>query len=487
MTATVLEQESVTLTNAEQAHRDEARRAQLRWAETPISTRLRVLRSARHELARTSGRLVDAISPELHRTRADSYAAEVLPLLSACRFLEEDAAKILKPCRLGRKGLPFWLAGIDCTIERAPLGVVLVIAPANYPLFLAGVQTLQALAAGNAVVWKPGRGGQPVAQAFRDAIQQAGIPQGLLRITDHSTEAAISELERHPDKIFFTGSAPAGRAVMRQAAEAAIPVVAELSGCDAVVVLESADKTRVVDAIAFGMRLNGSATCMAPRRLFLVGTGHEALIASLRDRFAAMDGVDVGLLTRNRLSHLIERAELQGAVVCGDPQARTVKPILVLNGQPEMEIAQADIFAPVLTIMHANAAEDVLRADAFCPFGLTVAIFGEEQAALALGKQLNVGSVLVNDLIVPTADPRIPFGGRRGSGFGATRGTEGLLEMTATKVTAVRKGKSTRHYQATGSGHEELFRGLVAMSHGASLGERFAGLRRMIAAAKNLK
>ena len=487
MTATVLEPESVTLTNAEQAHREEARRVQLQWADTPIADRLRVLRRARHELARASDRLVDAICPELHRTRADSYAAEVLPLLAACRFLEDEAAKILKLRRLGRKGLPFWLAGIDSMIERSSLGMVLIIAPSNYPLFLAGVQALQALAAGNAVVWKPGRGGQPVAEAFRSALQQAGLPESLLRITDDSTDAAIAELEKRPDKIFFTGSSQAGRVVMRKAAEAAIPVVAELSGCDAVVVLESADKARVVDALEFGMRLNGSATCMAPRRLFLVGNGHEALIASLHDRFAAMDGVDIGPRTRTQLANLFESAELQGTVICGAPLAHDLKPILMLNGRPDMAIARADIFAPILTVMHAAGVDDVLQADAVCPFGLTVAIFGEERAALALGRRFKVGSVLVNDLIVPTADPRVPFGGRRGSGFGTTRGAEGLLEMTTAKVTSVRRGKSTRHYQATGSGHEELFRSVVAMSHSASLAKRFAGLQRMIAAAKNLK
>jgi len=487
MTATVLESESVTLTNVESTRLAHARRAKLRWAEMPMADRLRVLRQCRHELARTSEQLVDAISPELHRTRADSYAAEVLPLLAACRFLEDNAAKILKPCRLGRSGLPFWLAGIDSTIERVPLGVVLIIAPANYPLFLAGAQALQALAAGNAVVWKPGRGGQPVAEAFRNALERGGLPEGLLRITDDSTEAAIAELHAHPDNVFFTGSAQAGRAVMRQAADAAIPVVAELSGCDAVVVLESADKARVVDALAFGMRLNGSATCMAPRRLFLVGTGHEALIATLRDRFAAMEGVDVGLHTRTTLRDLVDQAEMQGAVVCGSPGSLDLKPILILNGRPEMAITQADIFAPVLIVMQTTSTDEVLRADSFCPFGLTVAIFGDESAALALGKKLNVGTVLVNDLIVPTADPRVPFGGRRGSGFGTTRGAEGLLEMTAARVTSVRKGKSTRHYQPTGSGHEELFRGAIEMSHSSNLGKRFAGLRRMIAAAKNLK
>ena len=477
----MLEPAKATLTDTEHV-----RRAQTEWAATPIAERLAVLRKARHELARASDRLVDAISPELQRTRAESYGSEVLPLLFACRFLEQQAARILKPRRLGWRRLPLLLAGLDTVIERVPFGVILIIAPANYPLMLAGIQAMQALVAGNAVIWKPGRGGRDVAETFKAALTQAGLPDGLLRITGDSTEAAVAELEKRPDKVFFTGSTMAGRAVLQAAAEHAIPVVAELSGCDAVVVLESADPVRVAEAIAFGMRLNGSATCIAPRRLFLVGHGHEALIAGLQERFASMDGIDAGLRARTQLSELLEDAERQGATVCGDAGALDTKPILVLDGQPEMRIAQADVFAPVVTAMHVASAEDVLRADAMCPFGLTVAIFGDERSALALGKKLNAGSVIVNDLIVPTVDPRVPFGGRRGSGFGVTRGAEGLLEMTAPKVTAVQKIKLTLAYQETTSAHEQFFRGAIAMGHSAAFGERFAGLRRMIAAAKKL-
>jgi aldehyde dehydrogenase (NAD+) len=478
----MLEPASDTRTNA-----DHVRQAQAQWAQVRLARRLDILRKARHELARVSDRLVDAISPELHRTRADSYGSEVLPLLSACRFLEEEAEAILKPRRLGSRRRPFWLAGIDSTIERAPFGVVLIIAPANYPLLLAGVQTLQALAAGNAVVWKPGRNSADVARVFQAALFRAGLPDGLLEVTDESTETAIAELQSGPDKIFFTGSAGAGKAVLRMAANLAIPVVTELSGCDAVVALESADPARVVDALAWGMRLNGSSTCIAPRRLFLVGPNHETLIARLRERFEGIDGIELAPAVQQQLRTLVDDAERNGASVFGNAAASSVKPLLILDGRPEMKIAQADVFAPVLTVIPVADTAALLEADKLCPFGLTVAIFGDKQAALALGDKLTVGSVLVNDIIFPTVDPRVPFGGRRGSGFGTTRGAEGLLEMTAAKVTAIRTNKLALHYQETGPAHEELFRGVVAMSHGGSLTERFKGLRRMFAAAKNLK
>ena len=430
---------------------------------------------------------MDAIPSSLARTRADSYVAEVLPLLASCKFLEREAATILKPRRLGGKGRPFWLSGVVTSVERVPFGVVLIIAPANYPLFLAGVQALQALAAGNAVVWKPGRNGEAVAKVFTAALVDAGLPANLLRVSGDSASAGMEAIRCRPDKIVFTGSAKTGREVLRMAAELAIPVVAELSGCDAAIVLPSADADLVVDALSFGMRLNGSATCMAPRRLFLVGGGHQALIAALLERFAAMESVPIDDSSKRELTGLVEEAVAAGAVVHGSLMTPLLKPLLVEKAAADMRIAQADIFAPVITVLEVPDADAVVAMDAECPFGLTAAIFGDEGDARTLGTRLAVGTVTINDLIVPTADPRIPFGGRRGSGFGATRGAEGLLEMAAVKTTAVRRRRAVRQYQATDERREALFASLVAFTHGFNLHGRIKALRELVAATRRLK
>ena len=170
-----------------------------------------------------------------------------------------------------------------------------------------------------------------------------------------------------------------------------------------------------------------------------------------------------------------------------EPTPLGTRPILLRNGDPRMQLAQADLFAPVLTVLHAADIREALLINAHCPTGLTAAIFGDEREARDLAQTLEVGNILVNDLIVPTADPRIPFGGRHASGFGTTRGAEGLLEMTAARTISVRRGKSTRHFQPTGSSHAELFHGVIALTHSRTLAQRFAGLKRLIAAGRQLK
>jgi aldehyde dehydrogenase (NAD+) len=456
------------------------------WSSTTLPQRLKMLRRLRDLLAQHADALAEAIPPDLARNRADSLAAEILPLLEACKFLEREAARILAPRRLGKRGLPFWLAGVDSTVERVALGTILMIAPANYPLFLPGVQALQALAAGNRVVWKPGRGGAAVAHLFARLAAKAGLPEAALRVTEDSVEAAIAEIHARPDKIVFTGSSAAGREVMRLAADQAIPVTAELSGCDAVIALPSAQTARLIDALCFGMRLNGSATCMAPRRLILVGEHHQTLLAELQTRFAAMEPVFIGEHTRQQLRALLADAETQGAQIWGEVGDLSMKPVLVLGASAEMEVCQTDVFAPVLAVIHARNTAHALQIEQTCPFGLTAAIFGDETDARALGHQLEVGTVLINDLIVPTADPRVPFGGRRGSGFGVTRGREGLLEMTAVKTTLVRRNQDRKHLQPTTGAHEELFRGVVALGHRSSFGARWAGLKQSFAAVQRL-
>ncbi len=460
------------------------------WAETSIRDRVRILRAARHLLARMSNQLAEAIDPELARTPADTRVAEILPLLAACKFLECNAERLLAPRKLGRRGLPFWLAGVHSEVERVPLGSVLVIGPANYPLFLPGVQTLQALAAGNTVTWKPGRGGQRIATLFAHALRSAGLPEGTLQITDESIEAVDTALAKLPAKVFFTGSAQTGRLLMRKMAETLTPSVMELSGCDAVIVLPSAKLERVVQAMVFGLRLNGSATCMAPRRVLLVGaaTAHrELLVSRLVHALEAVAPVPLTAAIRTHIDSLLADAKQQGARVYTTFNDKGVCPVVVSHVRPEMALAQVDLFAPMVSIIDVDDEAGLVAAQQACPFALTASIFGDEKLARQLGPKITAGTVLINDIIVPTADPRVPFGGRRQSGFGVTRGAEGLLEMTAVKTIAARRGSSTRHYEPTTHAHESLFDGLIAAAYAGSWRERWKGMQQITTAGRKLR
>lgn len=453
------------------------RQVQNQWARGKWTERKKILRRFRSIVAENAGEFARLMPSTLARTYADTLSAEVLPLLDACKFLEREAEEILQPRRPGRHRLPLWLHGIHTEVHRDPLGIVLVLAPSNYPLFLPGVQALQALAAGNACIWKPAAGCESIAHAMRQSLLDAGLAPELLWVTDASVEIAKALLGAPVDKVFLTGSAATGQDVLRQLAGSVTPAVMELSGCDAVFILQEADLATVTQALAFGTRFNGSATCMAPRRVFVPHAVTADLESSLPAALRTVPAVALNAKTRRLLDEMIEDAQRQGAhlVLDGRGADLLVGPVVITDADETMLIAQTDIFAPVLALMPCRDLEAALRMYRACPFALTAAIFGAERQARALADQIVAGTIILNDVIAPTVDPRVPFGGRRASGYGVTRGREGLLEMTAPKVILAQRARYRLHYQPTGASHFAFFAGVIRGIHGEGWRTRAQG------------
>jgi acyl-CoA reductase-like NAD-dependent aldehyde dehydrogenase len=456
---------------------------QARWASMPLRARLRVLRAARHLMAARAEEFSEAISPQLARTKADTLATELLPLLAGCKFLEREAGRILATQRLGMSGRPLWMTGVAAEIHRVALGHVLVIGPSNFPLFIPGSQVLQALAAGNRVTWKPGLGGAPVAQLMARMLIEAGLPPSALTVTDESVEVAREALAAGPDKVIFTGSTKTSQGVLAELAATTTPAVLELSGADAIVVTPTADLQQVARAVAFGLRLNGGSVCMSPRRLFATPTTMSALRPLLHAEVAKVPGAALDTGTSTRLRTMLDEAAGRGAEVQGTFAPEAQKPLLVDHATADMAIARNDIFAPVLSLIEAESMLHVPALYAQCSYGLTVAIFcarDKEKKARMLGEMLDAGTLLINDIIAPTADPRVPFGGRGASGYGVTRGAEGLLEMTAVRTVLIRRGGVMLHLDPTTDKDAPMFSGMIRLMHGKGLAMRWAALKQMV-------
>ena len=435
-------------------HLARGRVAQARWAVTPVAERLAVVRRARRLMAREAEALAGAVA----RAPADTLVAEVLPLLEAMRWLEGHAAGLLA-ARSAPGRRPLWLWGVRSRIERAPLGVVLVLAPGNYPLFLAGAQAVQALVAGNAVAWKPAPGGEAAAAAVAAVLRRAGLPEGLLAVL--GVEDGPAAVEAGFDRVVLTGSAETGRRVMAAAAGTLTPVTLELSGSDAVFVLPGADLALVARSLAYGLRLNAGATCIAPRRVF-AGAGDAAKLEAMLLRL--LPGVPDAVVPEAvaaRLAALVVEAEAAGARVTG----ALPRPVVVGGARGGMRLLREDVFAPWLALVAVADMEAALAEEALCPFALGASVFGPAAAARAFAKRVRGGAVCINDLIVPTADPRVPFGGGGLSGFGRTRGAEGLLEMTAARAVMERVGRFRPHLAAPREGDVRRFLQMVRVLH----------------------
>lgn len=471
----------------------EARRAQPEWAARPLAERLSRLRLLRHRMAEKADDLVRSVLEGCEgsgRSAAEVLSSELLPLADACRFLEREAPRILAVRRLGNEGRPAWLGGVESEVRREPLGLVLILAPSNYPLFLPAVQAIQALAAGNAVILKPGRGGFAAARAFADLTALAGVDWRLVTVLAESPEAARAAIQARPDKVFLTGSAATGRQVLGDLGRQLIPATAELSGCDAMFVLPGADDShieRAAQAVRFGLTLNGGATCIAPRRVYIPGELAPRMEARVAELAAGLPSFRVVPETPEavRVSTLLADALKEGArLLVGRrlPSGEILRPIVLAGVSPASRLLREDLFAPIVSLVRVDGTEEALAASALCPYALGVSIFGPEDEARALAGRVRAGVVTVNDVIVPTADPRLPFGGRGESGFGVTRGEEGLLEMTTIKVVATRRGRWLPHLEERQPGDEDLFRAWMSAAHGERPGARLDGTIRLVKA-----
>lgn len=403
------------------------RAAQHKWARTDLRNRLRIVRAIRTELARKATELVAAFAPELRAHPAERLASELIPLAEACRFLEEAAPEVLHSRVLVRKTKPIWLRRIRVEEHREPLGVVLVIGPSNYPLFLPAVQAVQALTAGNAVVIKPGVGAHPVLKLFSELSVVSGLAPDLIQVLDEAPESAHAVIAEGIDKVVLTGSVSAGRAIYRTAAEWLTPAILELSGEDPVFVLPTANLERAADAVAFGLRWNGGHTCIAPKRIFV----HEEVAQTFEALF-------------------------------------------------EMRCSAVQ----TLPIVHFRNEEEAIALAGRSQFALGASVFGEPRAARAFAVKIRAGVVVLNDMIVPTADPHVTFGGRGQSGFGKTRGADGLREFTATKAVVLQNAKRLRHFEPLRESAGELFSAYLALAHTPSLRDRLQALRSLAACRK---
>src|SRR3954454_5727821 len=172
----------------------EIRAGQIRWSAMGLRRRLQIINRLRGLIAGNAQLLATTVATVGSRPLEEKLVSEILPLADACKYLEREASKVLASQRFGRKGRPAWLFGCEFEVQRQPYGVVLVVGPRNYPLFLPAVHALQALAAGNAVLIKPAPGTRAVSSLFVRLAREAGIDRSLLVLLPEDEQSVDNAL-----------------------------------------------------------------------------------------------------------------------------------------------------------------------------------------------------------------------------------------------------------------------------------------------------
>jgi succinate-semialdehyde dehydrogenase / glutarate-semialdehyde dehydrogenase len=423
-----------------------AERALPGWAATPPRVRSEVLRRAYEILVAEAESFAEIMVRENGKSWGDAmgeaaYATEFF------RWFAEEAVRIPGDYRLSPAG------DKRIVVERAPIGVSLLITPWNFPAAMATRKLAPALAAGCTTILKPARETPLTAAYIVDVLVRAGVPDGVVNlVTPVPTGPAVAEMLRHRAvrKLSFTGSTEVGRELLHACADTVVSASMELGGNAPLIVLPGADLESAVDGAFLAKMRNGGSACTAANRFYVHREVHDAFVRAFSDRLAAMrvgSGLDrtnelgalVSVSERDKVARLVTTAVDEGArVVTGGTSSAAgafYAPTLLTGVRHGSEINRQEIFGPVTAVVPFDDVDDAVRMANDTSYGLMAYVFGEERAAMAVAHRLETGMVAVNRGVV--SDPAAPFGGMKESGLGREGGSEGILEFLEERYIAV--------------------------------------------------
>ena len=384
-------------------------------------------------------------------------------------------------------------------LTRVPFGVIGIISPWNYPLSIPLHEVIPALLAGNGVILKVATQVQLVGEAIADIVNAAGFPKGLFSIVHLPGPAAGDALlAAGVDKIFFTGSTAAGRELATKAAQALVPVVLELGGNDAMIVLNDANLDRAAAGALWAGMSNAGQSCAGVERVYV----EEGAWDGFRQRLAVQVAkirvgpdrnfdVEVGSLTsdeqKKKVEAILKDALKKGARVVAQtgPSRSLFHPVTVLeNANASMTAMCEEVFGPVISLQKVrNEAEAVKRAND-SRYGLSASVWSRNRRrARRVAEQLRVGAVTLNDHLMSHGMSETPWGGFGHSGMGRSHGALGFEEMTQARAIVDdllhRAPRNMWWYPHDRSVYEGMKAAMVAL-HGRGLFRRLGAAGRML-------
>ncbi|WP_304641242.1 coniferyl aldehyde dehydrogenase [Pseudomonas sp.] len=391
--------------------------------------------------------LISAVDSDFGRRSADeTRLAELLPSVEAIRYTLRHLKRWMRPSRR-RVGLAFQPGAAQVIYQ--PLGVVGIIVPWNYPLFLALGPLITALAAGNRVMLKMSES-TPATSAALASMLSTVFPPDQVAVIEGDAEVG-SAFSRLPfDHLLFTGATGIGRHVMRAAADNLTPVTLELGGKSPAIISADVPLADAAERIAFGKGLNAGQTCVAPDYVLCPAERVDGLVEALCSSFrrfypTLLNNPDYTHIINSRqyhrlLGYLQDARERGAQVIEVNPAAedlhgcRLLPPTLLLNVQDDMKVMQEEIFGPLLPIIPYRSLQEALDYVASRPRPLALYYFGyDRNEQQRIMQQTHAGGMCINDTLLHVAQEDLPFGGIGPSGMGHYHGHEGFLTFSKAK------------------------------------------------------
>ncbi|MBN1206740.1 MAG: aldehyde dehydrogenase family protein [Myxococcaceae bacterium] len=428
-----------------------------RWelAQTTAKERLARLERLKANLLARREALAEALYADFRKPQAEAESTEVLPVLLEL----VHTAKHLKAWMKPRKAeTPLVMAGTRSEVRYEPKGVVLVMAPWNYPFALAIAPLITALAAGNCVMLKPSEK-TPHTAAFLASLVQDTFDPAEVTVVQGGPDVGEALLRLPFDHFFFTGGPRVGQKVMAAAAQHLAGVTLELGGKSPVIIDASADVKAAAERVVWGKFLNAGQTCIAPDYVFVHASKEEAFLSAAKEALERFYGkteetrraspdlcrlVDAGAF--KRVCGLLDRTvKAGGRVVAGgvvDEASRYIAPTLLADVTAEAPVMEEEIFGPLLPVLRFEQLEAVVETIRSGGKPLAMYIFSQDEEVVErLLRQTSAGGTVVNNVIIHFINPNLPFGGVGQSGLGAYHGEVGFRELSHARA-VVRQGRA---------------------------------------------
>ena len=427
----------------------QSRDVQREWDGYPRKRKLACLKALRMTMIEQADRIALTVHSDTGKPKGECYSTEILSSVAMVKYCEQilKRFKFVRRVKQGPMSLMCGFMRRRSYIEYKPYGVIGVISPYNFPLALPFTEIVTAVAAGNSVVLKPSSDTPLTGHLIQELFEESGFPKGLVRtVSGPGIGSAITASS--VDKIVFTGGTETGRTVMSDASEKLIPVILELGGKDAMVVMDDADIDRCADCATWASFVNSGQVCVSVKRIYVQKRVYEKFLERFVSNVKELKqgngwddpDVSVGPMINARELERMESIcseilEQGGRILTGGKRNPELdgyffEPTVVADLPHSAPIVGKEVFGPIVCVFPFDTVEEGIELANDSGFALAGSVWTSDlEKGRRMASKMRSGTVDVNNAVYTYGLPATPWGGRGLSGIGTTHSEEGFRQL----------------------------------------------------------